>query len=150
MADRTGFNRGAATIQLKRGDYLEFELTPSGAAANLAQADSNRQKTVDDGNFPGHDVCTWRLLFQKAEGGARVTVADERNVRIPTYERVIVLDGAAGYTVALGFITAVGYTHTVRQMAGDGSLVLEVANIQYKNGQPTDMQTEAILVGVSA
>jgi hypothetical protein len=129
---------------------LEFELKPSGAAGNFAQADNSRHKTIDDGNFPGHDICTWRLLFERVDGVAKVTVATEQNSRIPNYENTIALGGAAAYTTAIGFVTATGYTHTIRQLARDGSLVMEIANVQYTNGQPTDAETETIAVGVSA
>ena len=150
MADRTGFNKGATTIHLDRGDYLQFEVTPQGAAANFSQADSSRQKAVDDGNFPGHDTCVWRLLFTRTDAGAQVTAASEQNVQIPPYQRVIPLHGAAVYTVAFGFITADAYTHTVRQCAQDGSLILQIVNVQYKNGKAADSETEPISVDIDA
>ncbi len=148
MADRSGSNKGGVLIDPVHAETLEFALGVSGASANFALVDDQRQTVLTHQDFPtGQNQVFWKLKFEPgANRTVSITAADQQGNRLGAYQRVVALNGAVNpplpvYTTALLFVTAVGYTLTVDDLKpGNGQIV----DVEYKNGQPADREAEPI------
>src|SRR5437879_1746184 len=110
MPTRTGTNKGVARLRGSKKEFLHHTLTVQEAAANFSQADDQETTVVTHADFPGQDVCVWRLQSSQDSNGTKLTATDDRGNPISGYSRVATQLPIPVYTVALLFVTAVGYT----------------------------------------
>jgi hypothetical protein len=144
MSDRTGFNKGAVLIDALRGEVLDYALDVSGASANFSVVDDLRQTVIDASNFPaGQNQVGWRLKCEPVGAKfVRVTATDQHGNQLGAYQRNISVAAAdvqplPVYTIAMLFVTAVGYKLKVGHIKQNG-VVEQIVDVQYKNGKPTD------------
>src|SRR5436190_20833301 len=97
-------------LHANKNELLEYRLTVSGAGANFAWAD-DKQKILTQLDFGAADEIVWQLKSELTPDN-KIKLTVPKN---PNYQRVENAGARFSLVLTLGFVTAIGYTLTVRR-----------------------------------
>lgn len=146
MATRTGKQDSFFTLNCAGRDFIEFSLSSQGGGADFAMADDQRLRICGHNDFPGANVCIWRLRSQSVNATTVEIFAEDRNGnRLGTYSRVLPRGATASFGIALIFVTAVGYTLVADHFAGTGALTVCKCASQFRSRRASVCRCRSVM-----
>jgi len=136
-------NLAGVLLASANSEFLEYTLKIQGARANFAWVDDADTAILSHLDFGMADQIVWQLKTDPAPNGESVLTVPQR----AGYQRTLNLGTDTTYGLSLGFVTAVGYSITVKRCDNTGALQT-ITDIDYKMDQPTDIVDQDLQVGV--
>ena len=137
-------NLNAVNPSAANNQLLEYRLKVKGSRANFGWADDEKTAILTHQDFGMLDELVWQLKTSlDASGKVNFAVPQK-----PSYSRVEDPGAATDYTLTLLFVTAVGYTLTVKLCDSGGNPVQTITDIDYTMEQPKDSTDQSLGVNV--
>ena len=133
----------AVSLSAPNNQQLEYRLKVSGARANFAWVDE-RGGILTHMDFGLVNEVVWQLkTILDAGGNVNLTVPQKAS-----YEQTESVGKAKQYGLTLAFVTATGYTLTVKQLDANGVAMQTLTDIDFKMELATDQTDQGLAVNL--